>query len=643
MPLRAGPLTLRFDAGDLRYIRRGDREVIRRIYAAVRDRNWGTVPSEISDLKLEISKDCFRIGFISTHRQNEIHFVWQGEIAGDADGTIRFTFDGEARSTFLRNRVGFCVLHPIRECAGAPCRARYVNGHENTLTFPDTIAAEQPVIDWHDLAGLAHEIEPGIWAELRFEGDVFEMEDQRNWIDASFKTYGTPLRVPFPVEIKAGTRVRQEVTLKIVDRRLRIEDPAPARISNQQFSIINPQPAPVMIERGTGLHKLPALGLGVSSDKSPENFPNKSRLGALHLAHLRHDVRLVSTDWRHELLCASMEAAALKLPLELVVHLPGALPDPLTELAGWFAEMRARFPQVQHLLRLLVFQDGQKSTPSGALLLARSHFADLGVPIGAGTNADLYQLNLQRPPGDADFICWSVNPQVHAFDNASIAETPEAAAHQVASVRRYFPGKPIVVSPITLKPRFNPNATGPEPAVPPGELPPQVDPRQLSLFGAAWTLAMLKVLAESGADSVTFYETSGWKGVMETPSGSTLPEKFPSIAGAVFPLYHVLADAGEFAGGDVVRTESSEPLSVTSLLLQAGARRRLLLANFLAEPRHVMLQNFDRIVLARIMDASNRIAAMTSPETFRACSTPFHGAEIELGPHAIATLDFAGR
>ena len=42
-PLRAGPLTLFYEAGDLRYVKPGDREILRRVYVAVRDRNWGTV------------------------------------------------------------------------------------------------------------------------------------------------------------------------------------------------------------------------------------------------------------------------------------------------------------------------------------------------------------------------------------------------------------------------------------------------------------------------------------------------------------------------------------------------------------------------------------------------------------------------
>ena len=48
--LRAGSLTLDYDNGDLRGVKLGEREIIRRIHGAVRDRNWDTVPSEISDL-----------------------------------------------------------------------------------------------------------------------------------------------------------------------------------------------------------------------------------------------------------------------------------------------------------------------------------------------------------------------------------------------------------------------------------------------------------------------------------------------------------------------------------------------------------------------------------------------------------------
>ena len=52
-------------------------------------------------------------------------------------------------------------------------------------------------------------------AKLLFEGDIFEMEDHRNWTDASYKTYCTPLELPFPAEIHEGKKIYQKVLLNI--------------------------------------------------------------------------------------------------------------------------------------------------------------------------------------------------------------------------------------------------------------------------------------------------------------------------------------------------------------------------------------------------------------------------------------------
>ena len=45
---------------------------------------------------------------------------------------------------------------------------------------------------------------PGVFATVRMEGDAFEMEDHRNWTDASFKTYVRPLALPWPYVLPAG-------------------------------------------------------------------------------------------------------------------------------------------------------------------------------------------------------------------------------------------------------------------------------------------------------------------------------------------------------------------------------------------------------------------------------------------------------
>ncbi len=95
----------------------------------------------------------------------------------------------------------------------------------------------------------------------------------------------------------------------------------------------------------------------------------------------------------------------------------------------------------------------------------------------------------------------------------------------------------------------------------------------MSLFGAAWTLGALKRLAESVTASVTCFAPTGWRGVMETEAGSPLPEQFPSLPGAVFPLYHVLAEVGEFAAGEIISLSSSDPLMVIGLHVPMSLRR----------------------------------------------------------------------
>ena len=59
--VRAGPLTAELEGPDLRYVGYGGVEVVRRLYAAIRDRNWGTVPPALSDVELDVRDDSFSL------------------------------------------------------------------------------------------------------------------------------------------------------------------------------------------------------------------------------------------------------------------------------------------------------------------------------------------------------------------------------------------------------------------------------------------------------------------------------------------------------------------------------------------------------------------------------------------------------
>src|SRR6267378_5896094 len=148
--LSAGPLTAEFETGDLRYIRLGDREIIRRIYAAVRDRNWRTISGQISELTVNAGQDNFSINYCSTHEEDEIKFAWRATIDGKPDGTISLRFTGEAQSAFLSNRIGCCVLHPI-SLAGQSCQIIHGSGDSDKTSFPLLVNPDQPLAGFNDI------------------------------------------------------------------------------------------------------------------------------------------------------------------------------------------------------------------------------------------------------------------------------------------------------------------------------------------------------------------------------------------------------------------------------------------------------------------------------------------------------------
>jgi hypothetical protein len=71
---------------------------------------------------------------------------------------------------------------------------------------------------------------------------------------------------------------------------------------------------------------------------------------------------------------------------------------------------------------------------------------------------------------------------------------------------------------------------------------------------------------------------------MEIEKGPPAPDLFPSVPGAVFPLYHALSEVLDFTGGTVVPVTSSEPLRACALVLQKGRLRRVLVANLTPAP-----------------------------------------------------------
>lgn len=627
--LRAGPLTLSFepDTAFVRHVRLGDHEVLRAVYAAVRDQNWATVPPEISLRKQEVGEKSFLLAFEAVCRKGAVDYRWSGTLSGDANGTIRFTFGGESHSDFLRNRIGICILHPIAECSGKAVTVVHSDGASEQGAFPKEISPHQP---FFDLKSLSYEVvNTGITARIDVEGDVFEMEDQRNWSDASFKTYCTPQARPKPHPVKQGDRVEQAVTLSLGGK---VRPILPVNVGRPpQLSIAT-----------TPVFPLPPIGLCAARHQRPLSLREIERLKALRLAHLRLDLNLGDAGYPAVLERVAKEAAQIGAGLHLALGF-GA------DVEAQAGELLAHLQRIQpRVLQWIVLHDAQNPASEATVQRARGGLQAYApnVLFAAGTRDFFTEINRDRPPaGSASSVCYSINPQVHAFDELTMIENLAGQAYHVETARTFTP-RPVVVSPITLRIRGNAGAAAEMPGL--AELPGDVDARQMSLFGAGWTIGSIARLAATGfVHSLTYFETTGWRGVMETEGGSLLPAAFPSEPGMVFPMYHVFADIAEFGNCQVYPTHSTHPLLADGLTLRdASGRRRMLVANFTRDEQCLKIKSGSGTARVRYLDETTALEAMRNPEAFRqraGATIEAVGGKVELQllPCAVARVDFA--
>ena len=333
---------------------------------------------------------------------------------------------------------------------------------------------------------------------------------------------------------------------------------------------------------------LPALGLCAASHGGALNEREIQLLRALQPEHLRVDLDLDDPGFSHALALARAEAASLGAGLHAAIHISDAAESELEALAGCIP---ADDPSPVDVW--LVFRKGEVCTADRWVGLARRilgpdrtlgkvcvrderlfHRARPGDAARAGGRpGGLFhqppdpRLRRHLPDGDAQRA--SNHGGVRTAHRRGAARDGEPD-HTQASVQRGGHG-----------------------AHPPGRArraSPQVDPRQMSLFAAAWTLGSLSSLAAAGAAFTTWYETTGWRGVMETESGSPVPQKFPLLPGHVFPLYHVLADAGAMRGAALLRTTTGQPRRLAAMTLRLGEKGRTLIANLELRPQEIVVK-----------------------------------------------------
>lgn len=526
-PMRAGSLHCLYEHGTLRFIRRGNTELVRMIYCAVRNASWETAPYTISDEIIDIGTDNFEVRYTAYYTLGDIRYTTQCHISGTAAGTILFSVDGVAQSDFLRNRIGICVHHPLASLTGRKVWVTHDDGSQTNAVFPRTISPHQPFTHIREMAWSAPE---GYKASLRFTGEVFETEDQRNWSDASFKTYGTPLALPMPVEVRTADRLQQSVQLEVKDASIAVPPPA-----GSQPELRMP---------------FPAIGYCVNATEFPEGV--HTFLQQVPCRHLYVHLVLSQSNWQSQLVQAG--GLAVRVPAKLVLAVVFG-PQYQAEITA-LAEALAAEPEC--VQKVLVLEQNKPVASRHLFNTVTQTLAEQlpGIDFGFGTDGHFAELNRNMPEGlHPGFASFSLNPQVHASDTRSIWENLGSHRHLLATLAERLPGVPVHVGPLTLHNRAVTDAAGTR------QLPP--DERQYSVFTAMWTLAAIGKLA--GAAGLSMHACFGKGGLVDRVDGNWVKS----------PLFEVLRTIHAFDPVWVIGREGAEVDSRQELQLENAAGERM--------------------------------------------------------------------
>ena len=464
------------------------------------------------------------------------------KITGDVADGLKFTATATPESDFLTNRTGFVVLHPLHGVAGKPVEGRCMStGAARRSRFPKIINPVQP---FYDIRALSHEIAPGNWAICRMEGDTFEMEDHRNWTDASFKTYVRPLAEPWPYTLPAGKSFDQSVSLTFTGKL-----PKPKGRGGSKK---------IAVTLGGGAGTMPRIGVGVPAEEADSAISAADALKAAGLQQL-----ICQIDCRRgdaTALCRRYkqlgDATGAGVVLEIILT---GTESPEAELARIGGQAKVAG---------LAAHGGRGVAGAGSEGHAARQRRTEGGAAGRHLQGGPGRLPGRAPGRRHVLLLHRAQPQAAAGGAAGLSSTHTTCADRPCRRRhlgdgdaggaalcrshstRSFIGKktPYWVGPSSIAARDNPYgaATAANPDNQRICLADR-DPRHRGLFGAAWTLGYVAAFARGGVEAVTLGAATGPRGLLYRPTDTPQPY-FDDVKRGFYPLYHVIAGLARSGG-----------------------------------------------------------------------------------------------
>ena len=467
LALQAGPLSLRLQGTRLLPVYALGNEVWHGVAYLYRDTGWGTPEPVVDEIHHTINPDDFTVR-LQAHVPGLPRIDLCIEIDGDRAGRVRYVATAMAQGDIATHRAGLCVMHPM-SAMGHRIEIEHADGRISRSTFPQLVPPWPPFML---VRAIRHEVTDGAWAECRFEGDVFEFEDQRNNADASFKTYSRSNLMPRPYLLRSGVPERQAVDLRLHS--------LPATSAHS--------PVPIALVVSPERRPLARIGIGLL----PRDLSQAERLlpwlRELAPAQLHLVVDLADAPINAQSLSRFLKASGATLRLDILGAASGDV-----GLRALSAALHGALVEPESV--------GVFPTHVSAVAAARRAFP--GAAIGGGTPHFFAQINRIENLGEVDFLSFTTSSVVHSADDEAVMAGLQSLPWLLETLHAAQPGRPVRVGPSGIAARSSPLGKQPESDGSRRVALARFDPRSGALFGAAWLLGHVAAFAHAGADAIS--------------------------------------------------------------------------------------------------------------------------------------------
>jgi D-apionolactonase len=449
----------------------GGVRLLPRLFFTVRDQSWG------SPAVLMTYGTTGADGTSFVARVEGYPLDVSGSIVS-ADQSLTVSFQLQVRDDVDVARVGPCVLHYVLRPGATITTDPFAN--RQAVKIGQRISSGRVASGY---AALSYSV-GATRLIVEFDGGLFEMEDQRNWTDDTFKSYTPPLSEPRPLRLCKDQVLTYAVRITAEAPRRPASNPPPAGASRAKVTVRAAGPTKTTCS-------LPEIGLAHPGGPSSRGL--LSQLGEVQpdFVHLLAD--LGEGDWKSRLRADLLAVSRLGSMAVVTVDCP---PDRRRDLSA-FADIGSGSIDTAFL-----FDSGQPLTSDELADAGGVRFDGTEVRVGAGARGHFASLNLAgRVPDAAEVVGVGLAAAAHDDDRRALTTGLNSYPQIFRQVRQMAGGREIYAGPLGFAPTFDSwSPVGSQLSV--REAWQRGHPRDRSVFAAAWVVAAIGVLSSLGPKRV---------------------------------------------------------------------------------------------------------------------------------------------